>query len=254
MRHSFLKISLALVIVLAVGCGKSSQETTVPTPTDPNAPKTPNDPKAPAVTTKPGIPDLTGAAPVDLIDNTTFTQLEDFFGSLVYGPLVGNAKLKLTLAVTSGVAKGKMLFGFEDKKVWRDYTMHSFDNTGYIGTNVFDVIFQDDTVVARVQASRTSDALYNGKLMYRKRAATDAKVHFVYPGPWDAAWGARPAADANACAVFQWQGCATSATNTTGICPDQNDLVTPCRAYIDPASSSVKQMGTFTGTVSAWVP
>jgi len=251
MRHVWLKLIWVAVATTIIGCGSSS-ENKVPTAGDPNAPPTTIDPNAPKVDVKPGIPDLTGAAPIDLLENTTYAALETLFGSLVYGPLVGDAKLKLTLTTKSvngqTILNGKMLFGFEDKKFWRDMTQTHFDNTGVITTNSFDIIFQDDAVVTRVKAMRTSDTLSNGKFMYRIRASTDPLVHYVYPGYWAPSWGVRPSTDVAYCAAFQW-----TCDSYGNACPDQNDLVTPCRQYIDTGVSGVVQVGTFDGKVSDWV-
>ncbi len=239
------KSILVLALLSLVGCGSSS-ETKLPTPTDPNAPPTMNDPNAPNPNVKPGIPDLTGAAPVQLLDNTTYAALENLFGTIVYGPLVGDAKLKLTLTVAGGVLRGKMLFGFEDSKFWRDMQQNTFENAGAISTNAFDVIFQDDAVVTRVRASRAGNQLTNGYFMYRARSSSDPKVHYVYPGTWQASWGARPSVDVNYCASFQWMCSGTP-------CPDQNDVVTPCRQYIDIGVAGTNQVGNFDALVSDWV-
>ncbi len=243
-----LKKSILVLVTLAlVGCGSSSEKK-VPTAGDPNQPPATTDPTPPKPEVKSGIPDLTGAAPVQLLDNTKYSALENLFSTIVYGPLVGDAKLKLTLTYASNKLSGKLLFGFEDAKYWRDMTQNSFDNTGSVTTNTFDIIFQDDSVVTRVKADRASNALSNGKFMYRLRKSTDPLVHYVYPGPWDtvAQGGPRPSTDVAACKSLVWQ-CGASP------CPDQNDMVPACRSYIDTGVTGVVQVGNFDASVSDWV-
>lgn len=257
MRHGFLKIILVLLALALVGCGNSTQTTTVPKATDPNAPATTNDPTDPGATVKSGVPNLTGAANMQLTNivtdasgNETYPNLEEIFG-LVYGNLVGNPKLllKLTAATSGGVThlSGTMLFGFEDQKYWHDMTQTSFDKTGVINTSSMDIIFQDDSIVSRVTANRSGDALTNGKLLYRVRATTDVPVTYTYPGSWNTTTqGPRPTYQAASCTPFQWM-CGSSA------CASQNDLVAPCQSYITNGNGSTKVMGSFTSTVSSWI-
>ena len=240
----FKKSIWVLITVSLIGCGSSS-ETKVPSAGDPNAPGNTNDPGAPTTGVKDGIPDLTNAAPVQLLDNTTYTALEDLFSTIVYGPLVGDSKLKLTLTYASGKLTGSLLFGFEDGKYWRDMTQNSFDNTGSISATKLDIIFQDDSVVTRVKADRSGNTLSNGKFMYRIRQSSDPLVHYVYPGTI-APGQTRPSADVAACKTLTWQ-CGGSP------CASQNDMVPACQAYLNEGVAGTVQVGTFDSTVSAWV-
>lgn len=225
----FPVLSAALGLLFLTSCGATGSTTTgIPTVTPPTGggPTSPLPEEPP--TTTPGLPDLSASVAINLRDKVTYSDLSAIAGNIVT-PIVGDprALLKITNTRNQSV-NGTLLVAFEDKLGFWGADMKSVPGTGVNTSSSLDIIFSDDALTLRVQASRLGDNLLS-TLYYRKRATGETqclpvKCYITFGGvryevPFGSAW------------------CPMAAPDVAGT----------CQAYMNPISSNtaVKQLGTF---------
>ncbi|MFM8314492.1 MAG: hypothetical protein ACKOA8_09425, partial [Deltaproteobacteria bacterium] len=149
--------------------------------------------------------------------------------------LVGDARVRLqTSSTRSQSIDGSLFLAFEDQfGFWAAQWDRAFPGTGIqvtsSGNPYLDIIFADDDLVVRAIGTTSSNTFY-GTLYYRLRQSGDTACKQV----------------TQTC-TSTWNG-----TTFTVPCPPQftYDSVTPCRNYMNPSNSQVKNLGNFSNDFS----
>ena len=228
--------------VFLTSCGSPKSEIdTIASPTDPtpikDSPDTVVPPPVP--TPDPRLPDLTGAVPINLIDNINYTGLAELAEN-VFPPLVGDAKIRLQFTNTRAQnINGNVLIAFEDNQGFWGAELTSFPGTSVHATTTLDAIFADEQIVIRTMGTLSGDDL-NGTIFYRNRQPNDTACiqtqftcdEMIYRnGSWIRHSYTEPPFPI---------GCQLTVADT----------VTPCRTYMNPTNTQVKRLGSFRGKYS----
>lgn len=218
----WIRCSLGLALILWLSaCGDTkSNSNPIPTATPPTATPTPLPVPQPGYDSR--LPDLSRAASVNLSDFTHYTALKDLAHN-VFPELVGNPYLQLNLQKNREL-EGTALFTFEDQMGFWGAELSSF--TGLQAGNQTQIIFADDEFVFKVIAVKSSNDL-DGILYYRVRVPGDTACRNSFV----------------TCEPFSFLPPQCIAT------PDN---ITPCWAYMNLSSASVKTVGTFKAKYSDW--
>lgn len=218
--------------IFLVACSGSNTSNSVPAPIDPNA--SPN-PALPGAGTNPDVdPEIlkfiTNAAPIKLVDNTTFTGLSNILGASgdqFFAPLVGDPKLRLVVPNTrETLVNATLFFSIEDSKGFWGMQQNSFPGTAFQLSNGIDMIFSDTAITTRIYAPLTNGNL-SGTVTYRVRQAGETQCQCECTI-------ASPGAD---CVPIP-------------NCFSNPNTPTLCRNYM---ASGTQTLGTFEAVYSTWV-
>jgi len=240
MKRKWITNSLLILVSLAVIRCSKEETTGIPTPTPPPGPTNNGgfDPTTPP-NIDPRLPDLSKAVGVTLADSTTYSGLQDI-ATNVFLPLVGDSLVSMNLELGADSSlSGSLLFAFEDQLGFWGALLPSFPGTGQITGGMLDIIFSDDELVLRTVGSFSGDQL-NGTIYYRVRQSGEDQClpvtvtcELVITDPGDAWW--------------------YNPTPPDYDCDFEEDVVSPCRAYMNLSETEVKALGSFSAPFSNWV-
>lgn len=232
--HKFFSRALfAVVMVLAIACGKDSQQgiptADLPPGTGPTTPLS-SDPRDDA-----RLPSqLRGSTVgITLADPTSFSGLLGITGWAIFPQPLVETFFSLTIPnETSTNVSSQAFLGFEYGKGFWYTLMNTFSSASTLTTSQMDFIYTDSKLTLRVTAGINGNSFIDPKISYRVRQSGETQCQ-VTTGVCKDQWGN----------VYPPSYC--------GITPVDDAAV--CKSYMNLGNSAVKPLGTFSAATSQWL-
>lgn len=264
------KLSLvwAFALFFVVSCGSPKSSTSsIPQAENPEVKPQQTITVPPPPTVDSRLPDLSTAAPINLLDFTNLSGLVDISAGNVFAPLVGDPKIVVHLpsSRSQNLYNGDILLAYEDnagfwgaqQSIFAKSSASSYDSATKTLTNAYqfttstlagsllDMTFGDSSMVVRVTGTVNASGDLNGNIYYRIPQNGETACHQITvncvqnPGYIQQYIPYPPYVNPN----FH-----DDATNPLGICNIASDTASKCFQYMNTANVAVKKLGTFVKT------